>query len=38
MEFDMTHTSAITRPPKEVIDALKEIGAATVAGMRLMQL
>ncbi|MGO6983116.1 ribonuclease activity regulator RraA [Rhizobium leguminosarum] len=28
----MTHTSDITRPPKELIDALKEIGAATVAG------
>ncbi|ANL36791.1 ribonuclease activity regulator RraA [Rhizobium phaseoli] len=28
----MTHTSDITRPPKELIDALKEIGAATVSG------
>ncbi|MGR9221435.1 ribonuclease activity regulator RraA (plasmid) [Rhizobium leguminosarum] len=28
----MTHTLDITRPPKELIDALKEIGAATVAG------
>ena len=28
----MTHTPDITRPPKELIDALKEIGAATVAG------
>ena len=28
----MTHTPDITRPPKELIDALKDIGAATVAG------
>ena len=28
----MTHTPGITRPPKELIDALKGIGAATVAG------
>ena len=28
----MTQTSDITRPPKELIDALKEIGAATIAG------
>ena len=28
----MTHTSDITRPPKDLIDALREIGAATVAG------
>lgn len=28
----MTHTPDITRPPKGMIDALKEIGAATVAG------
>ena len=31
-ESIMTHTPDITRPPKELIDALKEIGAATVAG------
>jgi hypothetical protein len=28
----MTHTPGITRPPKEMIEALKDIGAATVAG------
>ncbi len=28
----MTHTPDITRPPKDLIDALREIGAATVAG------
>ena len=28
----MTHTPDITRPPKELIEALKDIGAATVAG------
>lgn len=28
----MTHTSDITRPPKDMIDALREIGAATVSG------
>ncbi|APO72746.1 dimethylmenaquinone methyltransferase protein (plasmid) [Rhizobium gallicum] len=28
----MTHTPDITRPPKELIDALKEIGAATISG------
>lgn len=28
----MTHTPAITRPPKTTIEALKAIGAATVAG------
>ena len=28
----MTHTPDITRPPRELIDALKGIGAATVAG------
>jgi regulator of RNase E activity RraA len=28
----MTQSSDITRPPKELIDALKDIGAATVAG------
>ncbi len=28
----MTETSNITRPPKDLIDALKGIGAATVAG------
>src|ERR1051326_6350909 len=28
----MTHTSDITRPPQDLIDALREIGAATVAG------
>ncbi|MBB3659340.1 regulator of RNase E activity RraA [Rhizobium sp. BK650] len=28
----MTHTPDITRPPKELIDALKDIGAATVSG------
>lgn len=28
----MTHTSGITRPSKDLIDALKGIGAATVAG------
>ena len=27
----MTHTSDIVRPPKELIDALRDIGAATVA-------
>ncbi|UCI09689.1 ribonuclease activity regulator RraA [Mesorhizobium sp. B1-1-8] len=28
----MTHTPDITRPPRDLIDALREIGAATVAG------
>jgi regulator of RNase E activity RraA len=28
----MTHTPDINRPPKEIIDALSEIGAATIAG------
>jgi regulator of RNase E activity RraA len=28
----MTHTPDITRPPKDLVDALREIGAATVAG------
>ena len=28
----MTHTHDITRPPKDLIDALREVGAATVAG------
>ena len=28
----MTKTNSITRPPKEMIEALKDIGAATVAG------
>ena len=28
----MTHTPDITRPPKDLIDALRDIGAATVAG------
>jgi hypothetical protein len=28
----MTHTPDIVRPPREIIDALKDIGAATVAG------
>ena len=28
----MTHTSDIVRPPRELIEGLKEIGAATVAG------
>ncbi|TIW16025.1 MAG: ribonuclease activity regulator RraA, partial [Mesorhizobium sp.] len=28
----MTHAPDITRPPKHLIDALREIGAATVAG------
>ncbi|WP_064707283.1 ribonuclease activity regulator RraA [Rhizobium bangladeshense] len=28
----MTHTPDITRPPRDLIDALKEIGAATIAG------
>ena len=28
----MTHTPDITRPPKDLIEALKDIGAATVAG------
>ena len=28
----MTHTPGITRPPKDIIDALKDIGSATVAG------
>ncbi|MEJ1156679.1 ribonuclease activity regulator RraA [Prosthecomicrobium sp. N25] len=28
----MTHTPGIVRPPKDIIDALKDIGAATVAG------
>ncbi|MBY2987706.1 ribonuclease activity regulator RraA [Rhizobium leguminosarum] len=28
----MTHTPDITRPPKDMIDALREIGAATVSG------
>src|SRR3569832_1443619 len=28
----MTHTHDITRPPQDLIDALKDIGAATVAG------
>jgi regulator of RNase E activity RraA len=28
----MTHTPGITRPPRDVIDALKDIGSATVAG------
>ena len=28
----MTHTPDIVRPPKEIIEALKDIGAATVAG------
>ena len=28
----MTHTPDITRPPKEIISALKNLGAATIAG------
>jgi len=28
----MTHTPGITRPPRDIIDALRDIGAATVAG------
>ena len=28
----MTHTPDITRPPRDLIDALRDIGAATVAG------
>jgi hypothetical protein len=28
----MTHTSDIIRPPKDLIEGLREIGAATVAG------
>jgi regulator of RNase E activity RraA len=32
LEFIMSKTQDIQRPPKELIDALKEIGAATIAG------
>src|SRR6478735_5539841 len=32
LEFIMIKTQDIQRPPKELIDALKEIGAATIAG------
>ena len=27
-----THTPDITRPPKELVDGLREVGAATAAG------